>query len=250
MKAMILAAGEGTRIREVTGGEIPKPMVEIVEGPLLEHTVNELVDFGVDEIVINLHHRGEVIREYFGDEWRGTPLHYSEEEDLLGTAGGVKNAQERFDDTFIVVYGDVLTDLDFQGIVDHHGRKDGVATLMVYQEDEEDLPEASIILTEKDNQVQRFIEKPSPETIEKYSGRDFWTNAGIYVLEPEIFDYMPDGFSDFSDDIFPRLLDEGRSIYVYPRPGDTYWHEVGNPERYRKAVRDVEEDRICFKHRE
>lgn len=246
MKAMILAAGEGTRIREVTEGKIPKPMVELDGKPLIEHTVNELIDFGVEEIVINLHHRGEVIKEYFGDSWRGTPIRYSEEEELLGTAGGVKNVEERFSDTFLVVYGDVLTDLDFTRIVDYHQGKNGTATLMVYKEEEEALLEASIILTDEEESVQRFIEKPSPETIDRHSDKDFWTNAGIYVLEPEVFDYMPEGFCDFSDDVFPALLDAGENIYVFPRPDETYWHEVGNPDRYRKAVKDVRSGKLNF----
>jgi NDP-sugar pyrophosphorylase family protein len=246
MKAMVLAAGEGTRIREVTEGEIPKPMVDLGPGPLLEHTVNELVDFGVEEIVINLHHRGETIREHFGDEWRGTPIHYSEEEELLGTAGGVKNVSERFDDTFIVVYGDILTDLDFQELVDYHREKEGAATIMVYEEDKEALPEASIILTDDDERVRRFIEKPSPETIEELTGRDFWTNCGVYVLEPGVLDHMPEGFSDFSNDIFPDLLEQGEDMYVLPQPEDTYWHEVGNPERYRQARDDLVKEKIEF----
>ncbi|MFB6190612.1 MAG: NDP-sugar synthase, partial [Candidatus Nanohaloarchaea archaeon] len=244
--AMVLAAGEGTRIREVTQGKIPKPMVDLGPGPLLEHTVNELVDFGVDEIVINLHHRGEVIKDYFGDEWRGTPIHYSEEEELLGTAGGVKNVGERFDDAFIVVYGDILTDLDFHEIVDYHRGREGAATIMVYEEEREALSEASIILTDENERVQQFMEKPSQETIEKHMGRDFWTNAGIYVLEPEVLDYMPEGFSDFSHDIFPALLDAEEEIYVFPQPEKTYWHEVGNPERYSKARKDIEKHEIAF----
>lgn len=246
MKVMVLAAGEGTRIREVTKGEIPKPMVDLGEGPLLEHILNELVDFGVEEIVVNLHHRGETIREYFGEEWRGTPIHYSEENELLGTAGGVKNVEEKFNDSFIVVYGDILTDLDFQELVDYHGDRDGAATMMVYEEESEALPEASIILTDDESRVESFMEKPSPGTIDEHRERDFWTNAGVYVLEPEVLDYMPEGFSDFSHDIFPRLLEAGEGIYVFPRPGNTYWHEVGNPERYIKAREDIEKGKIEF----
>lgn len=239
MKAMILAAGEGTRIREITKGEIPKPMVKIDGKPLIEYTVDELAEFGVEEIIINLHHQGEAIRDHFGDSWNGVPIRYSEENQLLGTSGGVKKVEDTFEDSFIVVYGDVLTDLDFSDIAQYHRRKDGTATLMVYEEDREDLPEASIILTDEDEKVQKFMEKPSEETIQKYSGRDFWTNAGVYVLEPDVFDYIPEGFSDFSNDVFPDLLKSGESIHVFPKPEDSYWHEVGNPKRYRKAIKDL-----------
>jgi len=247
MKAMILAAGEGTRIRDVTEGDIPKPMVDLGEGPLLEHTVNTLVDFGVDEIIINLHHRGGTIRDYFGEEWQGTPIHYSEEEELLGTSGGVKKVGERFDDTFIVIYGDVLMDLDLDKLVDYHYSKNGVGTILVYREKEENLPEASIILTDSDNRVAEFLEKPSLDTIESYSGEDFWTNAGVYVLEPSIIDFMPEGFSDFSHDIFPEVLESTSDLYIYPRPENSYWHEVGNPKRYKTAVEDVKTGKVDFK---
>lgn len=246
MKAMILAAGKGTRIREITEGEIPKPMVEIDGNPLIEHTVNELIGSDLDEIAINLHFKGEKITEYFGEEWQGTPIKYSQEEQLLGTAGGVKKLENWFQDTFLVVYGDIFTDIDYSRLVDFHRSHDGVCTIMTYKEDRENLEEASIILTDEENRVEEFIEKPSTETIEKHSDEDKWTNAGIYVLEPEIFEFIPDGFSDFSEDVFPKIIESEEDIYIFPQPKDTYWHEMGNPERYRKAVEDVEKNKVNF----
>lgn len=247
MKAMILAAGEGTRIRDITDGEIPKPMVDLGQGPLLLHTVNQLVDFGVDEIVINLHHRGDTIRNFFGDEWRGTPIYYSEEDDLLGTAGGVGEVRERFEDSFILVYGDVLTDLDFEKFIDYHERKNSDATMLVYEEDDEHLVESSIIVTDQENEVQQFLEKPSRQEISEFEGEDFWTNAAVFVLEPEILELIPEGFSDFSRDIFPQVIEtDSLKLFAYPEPDQAYWHEVGNPERYRKAVSDVEKEVIDF----
>lgn len=247
MRAMILAAGEGTRIREVTEGKIPKPLVDMGEGPLIEHTVNKLIDFGVEEIVINLHYEGDEIREHFGNEWKGTDITYSEEDNLLGTAGGIKKAEDKFCDTFIVVYGDILSDLDLKKFVSYHEEKESDTTILVYRE-EENLTEASIILKNEDNEITEFIEKPSESTIEKFRGNNFWTNGAVFVMEPEILDFIPEGFSDLSKDVFPETVSsEDFNISAYPLPEDTYWQEVGNPERYRKAKKDIQEGKIEFK---
>lgn len=248
MKAMVLAAGEGTRLRPVTGTDIPKPMVDLGPGPLLEHTLNWLVDHGVEELVINLHHRGDVIREYFGGRWRDVPVTYAEEDELLGTAGAVKNVADRFDDTFLLVYGDILTDIDMDRLAAFHAERDALLTMLVYRENTENLPEASIVLTEG-NQVVEMIEKPSPEQVERYAD-EAWTNAGILVMEPGVIDRIPAGFADFGKDVLPSLIEEETGVYAYPLPEDAYWHEVGTPERYRKAVSDISEGVIRFREGE
>lgn len=244
MKAMILAAGEGTRLRAVTGGDIPKPMVDLGEGPLLEHTINHIIDAGVEEIVINLHHRGDVIRDHFGATWRGTPLVYAEEDALLGTAGAVKNVEDRFTEPFLLVYGDVLTDLNLDRFRTFHLEHDAALTMLVYEEDRESLPEASIVL-EDEGQVTRMIEKPSPKQVERYAD-EAWTNAGILCIDPAVIDRIPKCFADWGKDVLPALVAEGQ-VYAYRLPEDAYWHEVGTPERYEKAVTDVAEGCILFK---
>lgn len=243
---MILAAGEGTRLRPVTKGEIPKPMVDLGAGPMILHTVNRLVEFGVDEIVINLHHKGEKIQGFFGDRWRGTPIHYAAEDELLGTAGGVRNVADRFDEPFLLFYGDILTDMDLDRFVTYHDEKDADLTMLVYEEDRKNLPEASIVLTDDEERVTRMIEKPSPDTIERYAGRDLWTNGSVFVINPAVIERIPDGFADFGKDVLPGLVDDG-AVYAYPVPDDTYWHEVGNPERYEKAVNDIASGTLDFR---
>ncbi|MFB6146010.1 MAG: NDP-sugar synthase [Candidatus Nanohaloarchaea archaeon] len=248
MKAMILAAGKGTRLREITKGKIPKPMVDLGPGPLLEHTLNLLLDHNlVDELVINTHTEPETITDHFGEEYRGAKVDYSYEEELLGTAGGVKNVEEKFNDTFIVFYGDILTDIDLEKMVEEHRRKGADATILAYEEDSDSLSEASIIVTDGEGFLTEFIEKPSENEISRFDGKDFLTNAGIYILEPEMLEVIPEGFSDFSKDIFPRAIEKGMDIYAYRLPKESYWHEVGNPGRYRKAVEDIDKGKIDFR---
>lgn len=243
MKAMVLAAGAGTRLRPITGGTIPKPMVDLGAGPLLEHTVNHLVEAGVGEIVINLHHRGDVIRDHFGTSWRGTPITYVEEDELLGTAGAVKNVEDRFTEPFVLVYGDVLTDIALEPVTAFHEEHDAVLTMVVYREDD-NVEDASIVVTEGDRVV-TMIEKPSPEQVNNHP--DAWTNAGIYVIDPAVIDHLPDGFADFGRDVLPALIEKTGAVYAYPQPPGAYWQEVGTPKRYKQAVRDIAEDRIAFK---
>lgn len=246
MKAMVLAAGEGTRIRELTHGEIPKPMIDLGPGPLLEHTFSTLSDYGVDEIIVNLHHRGGKIREYFGEEANGTPIHYSEERQLLGTSGGVKKVENRLNERFVLVYGDILTDISFNEFESYHEEKSSDITMLTYRE--EDNPEESgILLLDEENRVQEFVEKPGKEKIEEMKGQGFWANGAVFIIEPQVLNYIPEGFSDFSKDVFPRLLESGLNFYGYPLPEDVYWHEVGNPERYRKAVNDIDEDELRYR---
>lgn len=244
MKAMILAAGEGTRLRSITGSDIPKPMVDVGAGPLLEHTINHIIDAGVEEIVINLHHRGDVIRDHFGTSWRGTPIVYAEEDELLGTAGAVKNVEDRFTEPFLLVYGDVLTDLNLDRFRVFHREHDAALTMLVYREKKEDLPDASIVL-EDEGTVTRMIEKPTPKQVERYAD-EAWTNAGILCMDPAVIDRIPEGFADWGKDVLPALVAEGQ-MYAYPLPDKAYWQEVGTPERYEKAVTDVAEGRIRFK---
>lgn len=246
MKAMVLAAGEGTRIREITNGEIPKPMVDLGPGPLLQHTLTLLSDYDIEEIIINLHHEGEKIREFFGEEINETLIHYSEEEKLLGTSGGVKNVENRLNGRFVLIYGDILTDLPLKEFEKYHERKNADITMLTYRE-ESNPEESGILLMDEENKIQEFVEKPGKEKLEEIKQHDFWANGAVFIMEPEILEYIPEGFSDFSKDVFPRILESDLDFYGYPLPEDVYWHEVGNPDRYRKAVEDINSGEIEFK---
>ncbi len=235
VKAMVLAAGEGTRIRAVTYGAYPKPMVPLGEGPLLAHIMTHVTGFGVDEVVVNLHHRGDIIRDYFGDRWGGTPVHYSEEAELRGTAGGVAKAADRFDDTLLLVYGDILTDLDLAAFHDSHRERDADMSMLVYEEDRDALPDASIAVTE-DRDVTEFIEKPSEDEIAA-AGTPRWTNGSVFLVEPEMLDLFP-AEGDIGRDVLPRVAAD-HQLHAYPLPDGAYWREVGTPERYRAALADI-----------
>lgn len=231
MKAMILAAGLGTRLRPLTE-EISKPMVPIVNRPVMEHIVELLSRHGFREIYVNLHYYPEVITGYFGDGSRwGVSISYSYEEELLGTAGGVKKLEKELgDDVFLVISGDALTDLDLTSLVKFHRGHGGLATLVVTPVN--DPSKYGVVIMEEDGRVAGFQEKPSRE-----EARSFVANSGIYVFQPEILEMIPEGFYDFGSQLFPRLLEEGVPFYGY-RHGD-YWNDVGSIEEYKAGNFDA-----------
>src|SRR4051794_39634605 len=183
MKAVIMAGGEGTRLRPLTSNT-PKPMLPLVNRPMMEHIIDLLKRHGVDEIVVTVAFLANNIRNYFGDGSEfGVSMVYATEETPLGTAGSVRNAMEYLDERFIVISGDVLTDVDLQAIVKVHEEKQAIATIgLVHVENP---LEFGIVITREDGSIERFLEKPTwgevfSDTI----------NTGIFVLEPEIFDYI------------------------------------------------------------
>lgn len=218
MKAIILAAGQGFRLRPLTD-RIPKPMVLVAGKPILEHNLELLARYGVCEVVINLHHQPQTIVEHFGDGSRwGVHITYSFEPELLGTAGAVKRVREQFDSTFLVLYGDNLTTCDLGQLVVFHQAKGGIATIALHYRDD---PSASGIADLDDqDRIIRFVEKPRPDQVFSH-----WVSAGILVLEPEVFDAIPDGTpSDFGRDLFPSLLARGEAIYGYRMSeGEDLW---------------------------
>lgn len=233
MKAMILAAGEGTRLRPLTN-MIPKPMLPVGGKPLLEHTICWLRTHGIEQVAINLHHGPWLTQAYLGDgsAW-GVRITYSLEDRLLGTAGAVKKLQSYFDDTFVVVYGDVLTNMDLTGLVSFHQAKGGGVTIALYRV--ENPWTCGLIELDGEGRLLRFVEKPSPE--------DVFTDlasAGVFVMEPRVLDHIPvDTFYDFGHDLFPALLTEGVPLYGYPT--DAYLVDIGTMEKYRQARLDVRE---------
>jgi NDP-sugar pyrophosphorylase family protein len=232
MKAMILAAGLGTRLRPLTE-EISKPMVPIVNRPVMEHIVDLLATHGFREIFVNLHYHPEVITRHFGDGSRwGVSIVYSYEEELLGTAGGVKRLQgELGDDTFLVISGDALTDLDLTRLVEFHKGRGGIATLVLTPV--EDPSKYGVVLTDEEGRVKGFQEKPSRE-----EARSNVANSGIYVFEPAVLDMIPEGTNyDFGSQLFPRFLQEG--IECSGNRHDDYWNDGGSIDEYKAGNFDA-----------
>jgi NDP-sugar pyrophosphorylase family protein len=213
VKAMILAAGKGTRLGEL-GEELPKPMLMLQRRPVLEWTLERLRASGISEVVINLHHAPHVIPGHFadGEPW-GIRITYLFEPELLGTAGAVRNARHLLrDDTFLVVYGDTVLDWDPLPMVLDHRQHRPLASVVVAEV--EDASRLGVVTFDQQRRITRFKEKPGAD---RAGGR--WVNAGLYVLEPEIFDHLPvHDVSDFGADIFPALLERGVSLRAYPRP--------------------------------
>src|SRR5581483_7138297 len=231
VKAVVMAGGEGTRLRPLTSNQ-PKPMVPIVGKPCMEHILELLRAHGFEDVVVTVAFLPQAIRSYFGDGTNlGLNLQYSVEESPLGTAGSVRLASDALDDTFLVISGDALCDIDLTKIVDFH-REQGAAVTIGLKSVENPL-EFGIVVTDDDGKVERFLEKPSwgqvfSDTI----------NTGIYVLEPEVLKHVPtDRSYDFSKELFPLLLEMGRPIYGYVCEG--YWQDIGNLDQYRQANFDA-----------
>jgi NDP-sugar pyrophosphorylase family protein len=232
MRVMIMAAGKGTRLRPITD-LVPKPMAPIVNRPALFHIISLLRRHGVTEIIMNLHHLPDVISGYFGDGTEmGVEISYSHETRLLGTAGGVKNNQAFLDgDTFLVMSGDALTDIDLTGLVAAHKRNGSIATLAL--KEVSDPSHYGVVVTDDDGQVVGFQEKPTRE-----EARSRMCNCGIYVFEPEIFDHIPVGeFDDFGTRLLPDLLRQ--KVPFYGEAIDEYWSDVGNLDEFVRGNSDA-----------
>jgi mannose-1-phosphate guanylyltransferase/phosphomannomutase len=231
VKAVIMAGGEGTRLRPLTSNQ-PKPMMPLVNRPMMEHIVGLLREHGFDEIVVTIAFLGNAIRTYFGDgEEFGVRMVYATEETPLGTAGSVRNAMAELDERFLVISGDVLTDIDLSEVMRFHEEKGALATITL--KPMENPLEFGIVITRDDGSIERFLEKPTwgqvfSDTI----------NTGIYVFEPEIFDYIAaDRPVDFSEDVFPAILEASKPMFGFVT--DDYWEDVGTLEAYVKAHHDV-----------
>src|SRR5829696_2774558 len=217
MKAMALAAGKGTRLFPLTG-EIPKPMAPVVNTPIIEHIFELLAGQGIEEVYVNVHYLADALLEAYGEESRvnGMTVHLEREDKLLGTAGGVKRLADRFDDTFVVVSGDALTDVNIEELVEYHRKKGALATIAlrrVY-----DTSEFGVVEIDEEGNIQGFQEKPSPE-----EAISTLANTGVYF--------------DFAEDVFPKLLEHGERFVGYQE--DFYWSDIGTLAAYRQAQYDV-----------
>jgi len=231
MRAVVIAGGEGTRLRPLTTSR-PKPMVPIVNRPMLEHTIHLLKQHGLQDLVVTLYYLPDVVRNHFqdGSEF-GVKMTYLTEEKPLGTAGGVKRAESLLDGTFVVLSGDVLTDINLSEALRFHQQKGATATVVLTR-----VPnpiEYGIVIVDEEGQIKRFLEKPGwgevfSDTI----------NTGIYVLELDVLKYVESETEfDFSKQLFPKLLERGEPIYGYVADG--YWCDVGNTVQYLQANYDA-----------
>ena len=232
MKAVIMAGGEGTRLRPLTS-TVPKPLLPVANRPMMEHVIDLLRNHGITEIVVTVAFMANSIKNYFGDGRDfGVSIEYVDEPVPLGTAGSVRNAMHLLsDDRFVVISGDVITDIDLSAIVAYHDQHNAMATIALTPVDNP--LEFGIVITREDGTIERFLEKPTwgqvfSDTI----------NTGIYVIDPSVFDYIePDRSVDFSSEVFPALLRDSKPLYGAVAHG--YWEDVGTLEAYLRAHTDV-----------
>jgi mannose-1-phosphate guanylyltransferase/phosphomannomutase len=236
MKAVVMAGGEGTRLRPLTSNQ-PKPMVPVVGKPCMEHILELLREHGMGEVIVTVAFLPQAIRSYFGQgETLGMEIGYSVEESPLGTAGSVRLAGKQLDETFLVISGDALCDVDLSALVAFHKEKGAAVTIGL--KSVENPLEFGIVVTDEEGRIERFLEKPSwgqvfSDTI----------NTGIYVMEPEVLKHVPgDRPYDFSKELFPYLLEMGRPLYGYVMDG--YWQDIGNLDQFRQANFDALEEKV------
>ena len=232
MKAVIIAGGFGTRLRPLTHNT-PKPIVPFLNRPFVVHQIELLAQHGVDEIILNLHYLSNEIKKALGDgkKW-GVKIYYSIEESPLGTAGAVKNAEQYFgDEPMLVFNGDVLCGFNLSQIVNYHYEKKATVTLTLTEVP--DPTSFGLIMCDSDGRVKKFVEKPRLDMIS--SGT---INAGVYVIDPKIFNNVPKGKPySFERQLYPDLLEAGVPIYGYI--AEEYWIDVGNPHKYKEAHQAV-----------
>ena len=239
MKAVVMAGGFGTRIQPLTNSR-PKPMLPIMNKPMMEHTMMTLKDLGITEFIVLLYFKPEIIKEHFGDGSDfGIKITYVVPDEDYGTAGAVKLAQEYIgDDNFIIISGDLVTDFDFQKIFDYHAEKKSKLTITLTSVDNP--LEFGVVIADEEGKIEKFLEKPSwgevfSDTI----------NTGIYIIEPEILEYIPKNENyDFGKDLFPKLMREGIDLMAGYSEG--YWRDVGNPESYRDVYDDILTGKVKF----
>lgn len=242
---MILAAGKGTRVRPITH-TTPKPMIPILQKPVMEFLLELLKEHGFDQIMVNVSHLAEEIENYFRDGQRfGVHIAYSFEGriedgeligDAMGSAGGIKRIQDFqpfFDDTFIVLCGDALIDLDLTEAVKRHKAKGAMASLITKRVPMDQVSSYGVVVTDDDGKVLSFQEKPSVE-----EAASDMINTGIYIFEPQVLDFIPSGEAfDIGADLFPRLAEAGAAFYALPMEFE--WVDIGKVPDYWQAIRSV-----------
>jgi len=241
MKAVVMAGGFGTRIQPLTHS-VPKPMLPILNRPMMQHIIEKLRDAGIKDIVILLYFKPEIIKNYFGDGSDfGVNIEYVLPDDDYGTAGAVKCAEKFLNEEFIVVSGDLVTDFDLREIIAFHKKKESLLTITLTPVS--DPLQFGVVISSPEGRIQRFLEKPSwgevfSDTI----------NTGIYILEPGILDFIPEGANfDFAKDLFPALMKNDITLWACSVKG--YWRDVGNPESYREVQKDLLNGKVSLEIR-
>lgn len=231
MKAVILVGGEGSRLRPLTMNR-PKPMVPILNRPFLEHMIAYLKRHDIYDIILALCYLPGSIQDHFGDGSDfGVRLTYVTEDSPLGTAGAVKNVERHLEGTFLVLNGDIFTDLDLTKMMGLHRERRAKVTIAVTPVENPTI--YGVVETDTDGRVRRFVEKPSPEAVTTNM-----INAGTYIIEPEALGSIPDGsFCMFERELFPKLVETGEPVYSHP--SDAYWIDIGTPENYLQLHHDL-----------
>jgi mannose-1-phosphate guanylyltransferase / phosphomannomutase len=231
MKGVILAGGKGTRLHPLTY-DTPKPMLRVLGKPVMEYSIELLKKHHITKIAILIHYQGEQIRSYFqdGSRW-GVELVYFEDNPPLGTAGSIKAAERFLDETFVVISGDVLTDIHLRNGIHFHQQRDALLTMIV--KEEENPSDFGIIKLNIDGQIIRYIEKPTSQEV-----FSFMVNTGIYVMQPSILkEIKPFCFTDLSKHIIPMMMQREKKVYGYVTID--YWLDIGTLPRYERATRDL-----------
>ncbi|HNP71576.1 MAG TPA: NDP-sugar synthase [Kouleothrix sp.] len=241
MKAVILVGGLGTRLRPLTCNT-PKPMIPLLNQPFIEHMIENLRDQGISEVILAVQYLADRFRETLGDGARlGVKVHIVEEPEPRGTAGAVKNIEHMLDDTTFVFNGDVMTDLDLQAMLAFHREHESKLTIALTPV--EDPTAFGLVETEASGRITRFLEKPRPEDVTTNM-----INAGTYILEPEIFRYVPPAqYYMFERGLFPVMLQTSDPMFGYP--SNAYWTDVGKPSAYLEVHHDILIGKVRYKFR-
>lgn len=242
MRGMILAGGKSTRLYPLTL-DLPKPLVPVLDRPVVDHIIDFLARHGVDDIVINVHYLAEQIESYIGDGSRwGVAMTYLREEELMGSAGAVKQVASRFDETFLVIGCDDVTDVDLNDAVRFHRERGAEATIVLHEASE--VSQYGVVVTDESGRITGFQEKPAPGT-----ERSKLVNTGIYIFEPSVLERIPaTTFYDFGKQVFPEMLAAGAAFYGMRT--SSYWCDIGTPDEYRRCHFDALEGRVRLRPRD
>jgi mannose-1-phosphate guanylyltransferase len=233
MQALILAGGEGTRLRPLTQ-TVPKPVLPLAGRPHIAYVIDWLVRHGVDDVVVSCGHLAEGVGRTIAELEPGVEIRYAEEPDARGTAGAIRFAEDVLGERFLVLNGDVLCDLDLTALIEQHARTGARATIALYPV--ADPRGYGLIRRRDDGEITEFIEKPSPEQIDTDE-----INAGAYLLERSVLDEIPpDQEVSIEREVFPRLIGQG----LYGVRLDGYWIDIGTPQRFLEANWDILEGRV------
>lgn len=228
---MILAGGLSTRLYPLTL-DVPKPLVPVLDRPVVDHIIHYLAGHGVDDVIINVHYFADAIEAYIGDgsAW-DVRMSYLREPELMGSAGAVKQVESRFESTFVVIGCDDVTDIDLQAALEFHKEHRAEATIVLAQAD--DVSQLGVVIVDGDGRIQEFQEKPAPGT-----QRSNLANTGVYIFEPELLKRIPAGaFYDFGRQVFPEMLAAGARFFGMRQ--SAYWCDIGTPSEYRRGHFDA-----------